>query len=60
MLIAAGMGRDFPYLRADLNAFGHGVIDLGRIGPQAAERVAELLGLALECPHMTRSVDGGQ
>ncbi|MFF7334135.1 hypothetical protein [Streptomyces sp. NPDC008150] len=45
-LIAAGMERDFPYLRADLNAFGHGLVELGRVSPATAERLAELLRLA--------------
>ncbi|OEV11177.1 hypothetical protein AN219_29805, partial [Streptomyces nanshensis] len=40
--------RDFPYLRADLNAFGHGLIELGRISPETAERLTELLRRALE------------
>ena len=47
VLTAAGMEKEFPYLRADLNAFGHGLIELGRISPETAERVAELLRLAL-------------
>lgn len=47
VLIAAGMERDFPYLRADLNAFGQGLIELGRISPEAAKRLAELIGLGL-------------
>lgn len=47
VLIAAGLEREFPYLRADLNAFGHGLIELGRISPETAERLAELLRLAL-------------
>lgn len=46
VLTAAGMERDFPYLRADVNAFGHGFIELGRISPETAERLAELLWLA--------------
>lgn len=50
VLTAAGLERDFPYLRADLNAFGHGLIDLGRISPGTAERLAALLRLALACP----------
>ncbi|MEW2522933.1 hypothetical protein [Actinacidiphila alni] len=45
ILTALGLERDFPFLRADLNAFGHGYIDLGRISPETAERVAELLRL---------------
>ncbi|GAB2828811.1 hypothetical protein [Streptomyces daliensis] len=51
VLIAAGLEREFPYLRADLNVFGHGLIEVGRISPETAERVAELLRLALDCPH---------
>ncbi|MEU5955490.1 hypothetical protein [Streptomyces sp. NPDC047525] len=47
ILTAAGMEKDFPYLRADLNAFGHGLIELGRVSPATAERLAELLRLAL-------------
>ena len=47
VLIAAGLDREFPYLRADLNAFGMGVIELGRISPETAQRLAELLRLAL-------------
>ncbi|MFF4896719.1 hypothetical protein [Streptomyces sp. NPDC001068] len=46
-LIRAGMEMDFPYLRADLNAFGHGLVELGRVSPATAERLAELLRLAL-------------
>jgi hypothetical protein len=47
VLIAAGLDREFPYLRADLNAFGMGLIELGRISPETAQRLAELLRLAL-------------
>lgn len=52
VLTAAGLHREFPYLRADMNAFGLGYVDLGRIAPHAAERVAELLrlGLAITTP----------
>ncbi|MFG2310139.1 hypothetical protein ACGFS9_15920 [Streptomyces sp. NPDC048566] len=46
-LLCAGLEKDFPYLRADLNAFGHGLIELGRVSPATAERLAELLRLAL-------------
>ncbi|MFD4526031.1 hypothetical protein ACFWP7_19300 [Streptomyces sp. NPDC058470] len=48
------MEKDFPYLRADLNAFGHGLIELGRVSPATAERLAELLRLAL-----SSGTDGG-
>lgn len=54
-LIAAGMERDFPYLRADLNAFGHGLVELGRVSPATAERLAELLRLALAAAADPRS-----
>ncbi|MET9462938.1 hypothetical protein ABZY05_49620 [Streptomyces canus] len=47
VLIRAGLEKDFPYLRADLNAFGHGLVELGRVSPDTAERLAELLRLAL-------------
>jgi hypothetical protein len=43
----AGLDRDVPYLRADLNAFGQGYVELGRVAPDAAERLAELLGRGL-------------
>ena len=63
VLIAAGLQREFPYLRADLNAFGHGVIELGRISPHTAERVAELLRLGVSAVADTTTVrideDGG-
>ncbi|MFF4537951.1 hypothetical protein [Streptomyces aureus] len=46
-LVRAGLEKDFPYLHADLNAFGHGFVELGRVSPATAERLAELLRLAL-------------
>lgn len=58
VLIAGGMEHGFPYLRADLNAFGHGLIDLGRISPETAERLAELLRLALACSQESRRSGG--
>ncbi|MFJ3797331.1 hypothetical protein ACIPSJ_13645 [Streptomyces sp. NPDC090088] len=59
-LIRAGMEKDFPYLRADLNAFGHGLVELGRISPATAERLAELLrlGLATGVQRLEKSGDG--
>jgi len=47
VITAAGMEKDFPYLRADVNAFGHGFIELGRIAPETAQRLAHLLRLAV-------------
>ncbi|OIV36833.1 hypothetical protein BIV57_14310 [Mangrovactinospora gilvigrisea] len=46
-LIAAGLADDFPFLRADLNAFGHGIVEVGRTTPEAGERIASLLQLGL-------------
>ena len=34
VLTAAGLHREFPFLRADMNAFGLGYVDLGRISPR--------------------------
>ena len=47
VFVRAGLEKDFPYLRADVNAFGHGLVDLGRVSPDTAERLAEILRLAL-------------
>ncbi|MFF7156284.1 hypothetical protein [Streptomyces sp. NPDC008139] len=47
VLVVLGMERDFPFLRADMNAFGHGFIDLGRISPETAERLAGLVRRAV-------------
>ncbi|MFF7554245.1 hypothetical protein [Streptomyces olivaceus] len=47
-LVRADLEKDFPYLRAELNAFGHGLVELGRVSPDTAERLAELLRLALD------------
>ncbi|WP_413758979.1 hypothetical protein [Streptomyces sp. MMBL 11-3] len=46
-LLSAGLEKDFPYLRAEMNAFGQGLVELGRVSPATAERLAELLRLAL-------------
>lgn len=59
ILVAAGLEKDFPYLRADLNAFGHGLIELGRVSPETAERLAELLKRALSCPQGADGVCSG-
>ncbi|MGY5629720.1 hypothetical protein ACW7N6_12770 [Streptomyces sp. UC1A3] len=59
-LVRAGMERDFHYLRADLNAFGHGLVELGRVSPATAEHLAELLRLALASaavPHPSTEAD---
>ncbi len=58
VLTAAGMARDFPYLRAELNAFGQGLIELGRVSPETAERLAELLRRAVQCGRDLTGADG--
>ncbi|MFD8422678.1 hypothetical protein [Streptomyces sp. NPDC059466] len=46
-LLRAGLEKDSPYLQSDLNTFGHGLVELGRVSPATVERLAELLRLAL-------------
>ncbi|WP_405627443.1 hypothetical protein OG933_15060 [Streptomyces sp. NBC_00016] len=58
-LVRAGLEKDFPYLRADLNAFGHGLVELGRVSPDTAERLAELLRLALASGFGGDRIDDG-
>ena len=48
LLIAAGLAKDFPYLQADVNAFGNGIVTIGRTTPAAALRLVELLRAARE------------
>ncbi|MFF3469152.1 hypothetical protein [Streptomyces sp. NPDC002619] len=59
-LLRAGLEKDFPYLRADLNAFGHGLVELGRVSPATTERLAELLRLALAAGLQRLEVGGGE
>lgn len=47
VLLAAGLAEEMPYLRADVNAFGHGFVELGRTSPAGAKRLAALIALAL-------------
>ncbi|MGW6456954.1 hypothetical protein ACWF94_13710 [Streptomyces sp. NPDC055078] len=56
VLVSAAMEKDFPYLQAQVNAFGHGLVELGRVSPEGAERLAELLRRALACELQS---DGG-
>lgn len=58
-LVRAGLEKDFPYLRADLNAFGRGFVELGRVSPATAERLAELLRLALASGLQSLEESGG-
>ncbi|MEV6513434.1 hypothetical protein AB0M61_45960 [Streptomyces sp. NPDC051642] len=60
VLVRAGLEKDFPYLRADVNAFGHGLVDLGRVSPATAERLAELLRLALASGYRRDGDDGSR
>ncbi|MCF3960365.1 hypothetical protein [Streptomyces fuscigenes] len=57
VLTAAGMAKDFPYLRAELNAFGLGLIELGRVSPETAQRLAELLRRAVQGAHDSEHAD---
>lgn len=47
-LNAAGMETEFKFLTADVNAFGRGIVSLGRISPDTARRLARLLRAARE------------
>jgi len=47
VLVAAGLTKHFPYLRAEVSAFGQGIVELGRTTPEAASRIAELVALGL-------------
>ncbi|QDY79759.1 hypothetical protein [Streptomyces qinzhouensis] len=49
VLVSAGLEKDFPYLQAQMNAFGHGLVELGRVSPETAERLTALLDRALSC-----------
>ncbi|MFJ2953556.1 hypothetical protein [Streptomyces sp. NPDC087270] len=62
VLTSAGLHREFPYLRADMNAFGLGYVDLGRISPETAVRLAELLrlGLATDQPSSAHTHKTGE
>ena len=39
-----------PYLRAEVNVFGIGIIELGRITPETAQALAALLARARTVP----------
>lgn len=41
----AELGQDgtMPYLRADVNVFGQGIVELGRVTPQTANLIAKAL-----------------
>ncbi len=45
-LAACGLAGQVPYLHADVTVAGAGVVELGRITPAAARRLAELLAAA--------------
>ncbi|MET7300099.1 hypothetical protein [Embleya sp. NPDC005575] len=48
VLLAANLAESFMYLQADINAFGKGIVVLGRTTPAAARRLAQLLRVARE------------
>ncbi|WP_433892514.1 hypothetical protein [Streptomyces sp. CA-111067] len=60
VLTSAGLEREFPFLRADLNAFGHGLIELGRVSPETAQRLADLLSLGLAAVQDPQAIEGEQ
>ena len=43
---ACGLARRVPHLRAEVTVAGIGVVELGRVTPATAERLAELLAVA--------------
>jgi hypothetical protein len=49
-LRACGLDGALPYLRADVNVFGVGIIELGRITPDIAYALAALLATARTIP----------
>ena len=49
-LHACGLDDALPYLRAEVNVFGVGLIELGRITPEAAYALAALLTKARIIP----------
>jgi hypothetical protein len=54
-LVLLGLDSDFAGLVADMNVFGDGIVQLGRIRPEAADLLARLIaaGLAAESSEMT-------
>ncbi|MGW1994101.1 hypothetical protein [Embleya sp. NPDC001921] len=64
VLIAAGMEADFTFLTADVNAFGRGIVNLGRISPATTRRLAALLRVARQAlgdeAFVTEGTDGEQ
>ncbi|MDR8414629.1 hypothetical protein MTP10_38620 [Nonomuraea sp. 3-1Str] len=42
-LAGAGRGDAMPYLRADVNEFGVGFVELGRVSPETAALIARAL-----------------
>jgi hypothetical protein len=49
-LSACGLTDALPYLRPEVNAFGVGLIELGRITPETAQALAALLAQARSIP----------
>lgn len=57
VVVAAGLAKHLPYLRADLNAYGQGIVEIGRTTPEGARRIAELLALGLGVPVRVEAPD---
>jgi len=63
VLLAANLAESFMYLQADINAFGKGVVVLGRTTPAAARRLAQLLRVArasMGDEEFARGLGGGE
>jgi hypothetical protein len=52
-LHACGLADALPYLHADVNIFGTGIVELGRITPATAHALAALLAKAHTAPTFT-------
>lgn len=55
-LAAIGHNDAIPYLRADVNVFGAGVVEFGRVTPQTAELITK--ALRLMAARATRTGEG--
>ncbi|GHE54717.1 hypothetical protein GCM10018785_25170 [Streptomyces longispororuber] len=47
-LVLLGLDSDFPGLVANVNIFGDGLVELGTVRPEAAERLAKLITAGLQ------------
>jgi hypothetical protein len=44
-LTVIGFGDEMPHLRADVNVFGTGIVELGRVTPRTADLIAKAMRL---------------